>query len=233
MPPILSQGGALRFRTQVSGEEFKAELPKVVDDFFKLPPYTGRHDLYDLQTETQKIYSPVAEDHYLRVKESAWDTARNDHNYPDAIGQMRTALTALPEQGFDEHDSKAIRIFFLRRLGRIYEHWATFGEKDKQLDDPDRKAHFLLAAYNYMLGEIELGVMTEYSGRVSESLRGMGSFDLASAFDRAFWGPNIAYISDNVDTQILKQKGSQTSSEQSGGAIVEGWIMDLPDVNLN
>ena len=37
-----------------------------------------------------------------------------------------------------------------------------------------------------MLGDLELGVMTEFANRVGESLKGMGLFGEAFNFDKAF-----------------------------------------------
>lgn len=223
----------MRERFELSGDAFREEYSKVCRDFFKLPSYVGRSDLFEKQNQTQHIGSIKAETYYIINRDSAWKKAKEEKRYPEAVKQIQTALDTLPEMKFDKHDTRAIKIFFLRRLGKIYEHWATFGESHKNQNYPEKQKHFLLATYNYILGEIELGVMTEYASRISECLRGMGLFEPASQFDKAFWGPNVTCASDDIDINILKQRGQRTDSESSGGAIMENWIINLPDVDLN
>ncbi len=178
-------------RPFIRGGDLRRELPNVIKDFFKLPSYMGSSKLFDQQTEIQKINRPSADMYYQLVKNTAWKAAKEQGNYPEAIDIVKTNLEHLKQEGFDKHDNKAITIFFLRRLGRIYEHWATFGEKDIPTENSEKRGHFLLAAYYYMLGDLELGVMTEFANRVGESLKGMGLFGEAFNFDKAFWGRKL------------------------------------------
>lgn len=215
----------------IRGGDFKRELPNVIKDYFRLPSYMGSDKLFEQQTATQLIKSPSAEMYYQLVKNTAWKSAKEQGNYPEAINIVKTNLEHLKQEGFDRHDSRAITIFFLRRLGRIYEHWATFGEKDKPTEDAEKRGHFLLAAYYYMLGDLELGVMTEFASRIGESLRGMGLFGKAINFDKSFWGANIILMGDDEVSKLRgKRSGNVNVVQKSGGAIVEEWLGENSDI---
>ncbi|MFH0942850.1 MAG: hypothetical protein V1810_01610 [Candidatus Beckwithbacteria bacterium] len=210
----------------------KEKFSDALNAYFTLTSYNGREDLFQQQTATQTITDPTAEFFYDTVKRSAWKLAKEEGKYPQAIEMVRTNLNNLNAQGFNDHDNKAITIFFLRRIGSIFEHQATFAEKDKPHDDSTRKAHFFSAAYYYMLGDIELGVMTEYSGRISESLRGAGFFEQAAEFDTAFWKQKKVYVGEK-QVDKLRGRGSRRSNvsvaEESGAVKIEEWLDELPD----
>jgi len=211
-----------------TGGGFKEGFASTLRAYFTLTPYTGSEDLYNQQTEIQQIKNPAAEFFYTAVRKQAWKLAKEDGKYPEAIAMVKTNLDNLKDQGFDSHDNRAITIFFLRRLGRIYEHQATFAEKDKPGNDPGRQAHFLSAAYYYMQGDIEMGIMTEYSGRISESLRGAGFFEPASQFDTAFWGRVVYVDKEKLEALKGKRTGNVSVAQKSGGAIMEEWLDELP-----
>ena len=221
-------------RFELRGGAFRQEYPAVVSDYFRLTPYTGRSDLFDQQTAIQQFESPVAEAQYNLVKDFAWKLARQQGKYPEAVQVMRTNLKTIQQEGFSPHDEKAIKIFFLRRLGRIYEHWATYGEKEKPFSDASKKSYFLMATYYYMLGDIEMGIMTEFASRIAECLRGMDEFEAGKQFDMVFWGQNIHYISAiNIELEAIKKRGKRESSEESAGVSVENWFISLPDSSFN
>jgi len=212
-----------------AGGGFKERFSDAVRNYFALIPYSKSEDLFKQQTETQKIKNPAAEFYYEAVRKQAWKLAKEDGKYSEAITMVKTNLNNLKDQGFDEHDSKAITIFFLRRIGRIYEHQATFGQKDKSFDDPERQENFFSAAYYYMLSDIELGIMTEYSGRISESLRGAGFHEAASQFDTAFWGKVVYMGGKEADELKNRRRGNVSVAQQSGAAKMEEWLNELPD----
>lgn len=223
-------------RFQLTENSLRKEYPNVVADYLRLPSYKGKRDLFEQQSSIQEIRNPAAEAHYAMIRDNASKMAVEEGKYSEAVALIKENLEGLNDKGFDSHDSKAIKIFFLRRLGYIYEHWATFGEKDKPRTDLNRRKHFLLAAYHYMLGDIELGVITEYASRISESLCGIGLFEQARLFDVAFWGPNISYVTGDqpLDIELLRQKAvSEVGVQETGGITVEDWWVDLPDTNNN
>lgn len=213
----------------ITGGGFKEKFADAVRNYFTLIPYSKSEELFKQQTEIQEIKNSSAEFYYEAVRKQAWKLAKEEGKYPEAINMVRENLDHLKDQGFDDHDTKAITIFFLRRLGKIYEHQATYGQKEKSFDDPDRQANFFSAAYDYMLGDIELGIMTEYSGRISESLRGAGFHDAASQFDTAFWG-KVAHIGDKGMEELRnRRRGNVSVAQQTGGVKMEEWLDELPD----
>lgn len=225
----------MKERYEATGEQLQQLFPEVVRDYFLLTPYTNRPDLFDQQTETQKIYSEQADAWQEETKMTIWSQARDGH-YSQAVSNMDEAFHKIGHQNFTAHDARAIEIFFLRRLGKIYEHWSTYGTKKLTMTDEEIGTHYIEACYFYMLSDIELGVMTEFSGRASESLRGAGFHEFASRFDKAFWGENIIYVSpeDEIDLSLLKSRGQKTDNEQSGATSVEIWNVEPPpDGNEN
>lgn len=224
----------MRERWEATGRDFVREFPAVLREFFQLQSYMGRPDLFDEQNASQQIFNEQADSWHEQQKMAAWSAARGGQ-YPRAVSMMREAIKKLDHQGFSSHDTHAIKIFFLRRFGKIYEHWATYGKSSKPHNDPNRQAHFFQAAYLYMLGDIELGGMTEFASRASECFRGAGYHDLGSNFDKAFWGGDMTYVSDadQLDLDILTSRGKKSGSERSGAGKIDMWDVDLPDARYN
>lgn len=215
----------------ITGGGFKEKFASVVKSYFNLIPYTRSNELFEQQEEVQKRINPVAEFYYQVIKGQSVEL-RTNGKYPEAIAMVKTNLDNLKVQDFDDHDNKAITIVLLRRLGRIYEQWAEIGEADKPDTDLVKKSHFLSAAYYYMLGDIELGLMSEFASRISESLRGAEYFEEACLFDTAFWGSSgieIEYMDQEGLDSLRKKRKGNVSVTEAKAVQIEQWLDELPE----
>lgn len=197
-------------------------LKDTIKRYCALPHYGNILGLLDKQNEIQTIHDETAQAFYDTHRENAWSAARAK-DYMTATTFCVTGLKQLETLPYTEHDKKATRILLTRRLGRVYEHWATFGLETVPLENPDRQKKFVTAAFLYMQADFELGGITEFAGRAGEALRGARLFDEGDTLMRAFWGQDAIITSDPVVIAEHIADKRRGPSESTGGATVDTW----------
>jgi len=197
-------------------------LRETIKKYCALPHYGSIPGLLEKQAEIQTIYNENAQGFYETNRDNAWSAAQAN-DYTIATKYCVSALKQLDELSFSDHDKKAIRLLLTRRLGRVYEHWATFGLEHEPLENPVRQKKFVAAAFLYMQADFELGGITEYAGRAGEALRGAQLFNEGNDLIRAFWGLGTIITSDPVVIAENIADKKRGVSEKNGACTVDTW----------
>jgi len=208
----------------------EARIVDLVNLYIKLPNYGDNPSLHALQAEAQTFENTQAQNYYDTVRTNAWTAAKEQQNYGTAINIVTRAMSELGQQPFSAHDKKAIDIFLLRRLGRIYEHQATFGQEQLPLNNPDRRKNYLLAATLYMEADFELDGITDFSARICEALIGAGKPDLGMKALKAFYGNDITIGTPQLVADRLSDK-NKVLTEVTAALGIELWDKLPPSID--
>lgn len=205
----------------LSPKDIESQLPSLISDYLTLPH--GGNENGVLQQETiQTFTSQKAQNYYEIAKENAW-TAAKGGKYDEGVKIAKSALRQLHDQKFSSDDERAAKILLTRRLGRIYEHQATFGEGKLPQTHPGRRQHFIQAAFYYMEADKEMGLMTEFAGRAAEALGGAGLGDVSVLLLTAFFGDNLLINPSSQDVATLISNSRKIVGQKTGGGNFQFW----------
>lgn len=146
-------------------------------------------------------------------------------------------------QQFSGDHVTTVQRFIWYRAGFVHEHSATYGDLSKKpLGDRERTASFLKAATCYMRSDILLGYVSDYAGRVAESLGGAGALygSFSGQAIQKLFGQDVLVVGPDdpggqAMTQDLKRRSKDTRKGLMPGGGDVSFVSndDLPPTGSN
>lgn len=221
-----------------SPDRFRA----VFSQWISMPCYSSDNEDYSLLTALSDPKRTPEIEKFLGGVRAKVHNELDSHDYEGAINILTNAFQEASQQFTDDHVTTVQR-FIWYRAGFVHEHRATYGDLSKHpLGDNDRTACFLKAATCYMQADLLLGYVSDYAGRVAESLGGAGALygSFAGKAIQKLFGDNTLIIDpDDAGGQAMVQDLKRRSKDTRKGLMPGGGDVsfvsgdDLPSTNSN
>ena len=179
---------------------------------------------------------------FLQIMRDEVGAARKSGNYDEALRVLAVHYDKA-QKTFKDDDLTNVLRFIYYRAGYVLETRATFGDlSSKPLEDPQRKECFVKAATFYMKSDLVVGCVTDYAGRVFESLNGAQNpyGEFAGKALIKFMGPGTMVVGpDDPAGQALindikgRSKDVRKGAMPGGGDVILLTSKDLPPSRVN
>jgi hypothetical protein len=211
-------------------------------EWIALPRYSpGNEDFSWLEEISNPERTPKIQQFLAHLRGDVGKYIKSN-KYEDAIKVCTTAFQEAKKQ-FDGDHIITLHRFIYARAGFVHEHRATHGDLSKlPLGSPKRTEYFLKAATCYMKSDLQLQYVTDYAGRVFESLGGAGEIygEFAEKALTKLFGNDVMVIGpDDPGGQAIvkdlknRSKDTKSGSTPHGGDVTFIRRDNLPPENSN
>lgn len=235
---FLEQNELRRTIKESSPDRFRT----VFSQWISMPRYDPHNEDYSLLTSIADSKRTPEIERFLGEIRAKVSKKLEHHDYDGATSALSEAFQESNKLFTGDHITTVQR-FIWYRAGFVHEHRATYGDLSKRpLGDRDRTACFLKAATCYMQTDIPLGYVSDYAGRVFESLGGAGPLygEFAGRAIQKLFGQDVTVVGpDDPGGRAVIQDLKRRSKDIRKGIVPGGGDMtfvnrdDLPPANSN
>lgn len=214
----------------------------IFSQWIAMPRYDPSNEDYSLLTAISDPKRTPEIERFLGGVRARVSKKLDTYNYDDAVDLLTDAFQESNRQFSGDHVTSVQR-FIWYRTGFVHEHRATYGDLSKKpLGDRNRTACFLKAASCYMQADVLLGYVSDYAGRVFESLGGAGPLygEFAGRAIQKLLGQDVVIVGSNdpggqAVAKDLKRRSNDTRKGlvPGGGDVSFVRRDDLPPINSN